>query len=71
MQLNIIKMTSFIEYRQHKLMQFEKNVVKSDWDAVKYGASVKCLERFWDSILWPITLTNNIIPFLVLTLNPQ
>jgi hypothetical protein len=59
------------KYRQNKLLPNEKNIIKSEWDAVKYGAHVNCVERLWDSITWPITLTNNIIPFMVLTFNAQ
>lgn len=57
------------KYRQFKLTPKEKEIVKSEWDAVKYGSQVNCGERLWDSICWPITITNNIIPYLVLTIN--
>lgn len=44
--------------------------IKSDWDAVKYGASVNFGQRMFDSLVWPITTINNTIPALVLALNP-
>ena len=59
------------KYREHKLTPKERDQIKTEWDAVKYGASLHAGQRLWDSIIWPITLTNNIIPFLVLTLNSR
>lgn len=60
-----------IKYRESTLDDNEKKDLKSEWDAVKYGASVNSLERLWNSLIWPITVTNNIIPWIVLTLNKK
>ena len=59
------------KYRENQLTNDEKNEIKSDWDAVKYGANLNCVRRLWDSIIWPVTITNNIIPWLVLTFNKK
>lgn len=50
--------------------RYDIEMIKNDWDAVKYGANSHCSERLWDSIIWPITLITNIIPATVLALNP-
>lgn len=59
------------KYRENALSPNERDQMKSEWEAVKYGAHVNSYELLWDSIIWPVTLTNNIIPFLVLTLNSK
>ena len=59
------------KYRENALSPNERDIMKSEWEAVKYGAHVNCGQLLWDSIIWPVTLTNNIIPFLVLTLNSK
>lgn len=59
------------KYRENALSPNERDIMKSEWEAVKYGASVNYYELLLDSIIWPVTLTNNIIPFLVLTLNSK
>jgi hypothetical protein len=55
------------KYRKGEL---EKKDLKSDWDAVKYGANYNFLERLFESLIWPVTTINNIIPAIVLALNP-
>ena len=67
--LNFIKVKTIKQWIEDAiaLTPKEKEIVKSEWDAVKYGSQVNCGERLWDSICWPITITNNIIPWLVLT----
>ena len=44
--------------------------VTNEWEAVTYGAGEHAFCRLWDSIFWPIILVTNIIPLIVLTLNP-
>ena len=63
------------KFREGKLKQLEKydnrvNNIKTDWDAVKCGANSCCFERLWYSIIWPITCITNIVPAIVITLNP-
>ena len=48
-----------------------KPSINSEWEAVKYGAYVKSGKRLWNSIVWPIKLIDNLVPWLVLTLNPK
>ena len=55
-------------FRENKL---DEPSVKNEWDAVKYGANMNLGERFWNSILWPITVANNIVPWVVLAMNPK
>lgn len=56
-------------YRQGKL-KTKSDLIKSDLDAVVYGANINRGERLWNSIIWPITVIKNIIPSIVLALNP-
>jgi hypothetical protein len=59
------------KYRENALLPYEKDRMICEWEAVKYGAGVNFGQLLWDSIIWPVILTNNIIPFLVLTLNSK
>lgn len=59
-----------IEYREHKLDNYEKNEIKDEWSAVKYGANTNFTERFFNSTIWPVKIIINFIPFMVLQLNP-
>jgi hypothetical protein len=43
----------------------------TDWDVVKYGANIHMGERLWDSIIFPLSVVNNLIPGLVLLLNKK
>ncbi len=49
----------------------EENEIKSEWDAVKYGAKYNTCNRLYESIIWPISIVESIIPTIVLTLNPK
>ncbi len=67
--------TCLDKFREGKLGElgidnYQKKQIKTDWDAVKYGANYRCLERLWDSIVWPITSITNLVPSIVLMLNP-
>ena len=53
------------------LNDYQKNHIKTDWDAVKCGANSYCLERLWDTIVCPITSIKNLVPAIVLMLNPS
>ena len=46
------------------------NSVKTAWDAVKYGANYNIWDRLWGSIWWPITTIANVVPAIVLIMNP-
>lgn len=57
------------KYYEKKLLEYEKKEIKNAWSAVVYGA-----ERYWwknivDSIIWPFSLSKDIIPWIVLKLN--
>lgn len=55
--------------KSHRQKVHKKYFV-SDWDAVKYGAQENFGKRLVDSILWPVTSIQNLIPYVVLKLNP-
>lgn len=59
-----------IQYREHELNEYEKNEIKDDLSAVKYGANSNFSERFFNSIIWPVKTITNLIPFVVLQLHP-
>ncbi len=63
------------KYREGRLRDLDLNGInedkfKNDWEVVKFGASVNTLPRLWDSLVWPITSITNIVPAIVLLLNP-
>ena len=63
------------KYREGKLREFINNdysfnKIKNDWDVVKFGAGVHFFERLWDSVIWPVKLITNVVPAIVLLLNP-
>lgn len=45
--------------------------INSDWDAVKFGASENSIQRLWNSLTWPVSIAENIMPWIVLKLNPR
>lgn len=57
-----------IQYQENKLCEYEKVKIKNEWDAVKYGAYYNSVERFFETIFWPINIISNIIPYVVLNL---
>ncbi len=59
------------KYREIKLTSDESKNIKSEFDAVEYGCSNNFGPRFFMSIVWPISLANNIIPSIVLKLNQK
>ena len=57
------------KFRSNLLEEHEKRI-KTDWDAVKYGANAHFWDRFINSWIWPLTTIKNIIPIIVLEMNP-
>ncbi len=57
------------KFRNNELK--ENDLIKSEWDAVQYGSKVNFAERFFSSLIWPYSITKNIIPSLVLFLNKK
>jgi hypothetical protein len=55
----------------HDYRDKNTNKLSSEWLAVKYGAYTNFGENFWKSIIWPWSLTSDIIPGLVLLFNPK
>ncbi|MCZ6910747.1 MAG: hypothetical protein O7C56_07520 [Rickettsia endosymbiont of Ixodes persulcatus] len=41
-----------------------------DWEAVRKGCSDKPFVNFWESVIFPFTLISNVMPRLVIALNP-
>lgn len=65
-----IDSTNFLKkYRNGEVSTY--NNIKNDWEAVKYGASENFWSRLVDSIVWPVSLCSNIIPYIVLSMNPK
>ena len=64
--------SALIDYRNNNGEQFGPYLLqcKNDFEAVKFGSSFKFYNRFIDSIIWPVSVTSNIIPFVALKLNP-
>jgi hypothetical protein len=60
-----------LKYRTNKIDEYDKKSIKSEWDAVKYGSRVNFWERFWSSLIWPYSVSSNIIPGIVLSLNRE
>lgn len=58
-----------LDYRNDNLETYLKDKIKNEWAAVKYGASENTIERFFNSIIWPINIISDIIPSIVLQLN--
>jgi len=58
-------------YRQNTLTPTEQNYCKSEWSAVKYGINKDMCLRFFKSLIWPLSVTSDIIPFVVLALNKE
>jgi hypothetical protein len=59
-----------IEFRENKLDKEETKIITDEWNAVKYGANSNFGERLFNSIIWPVKIISDTIPFLVLQLNP-
>lgn len=70
---------TYYDSKSH-LIKFRKNAfddnniflkgIKTDLDAVQYGAQVHFWNRLLNSFIWPVTIMKNIIPFFVLGMNP-
>ena len=56
------------KFKENRLNDNEREFIKTEWDAIKYGSEKYALERLWDSVIWPIKLTNNFIPFVVFSI---
>jgi hypothetical protein len=44
---------------------------KSEWDAVIYGANIDFYYNFFNSLIWPYNIITQIVPRIVLFLNPK
>lgn len=61
---------TLIKFREDKLDRYGKIRIRDEWEAVKHGANSNFGIRFVNSIIWPVRLISDAIPFLVLKLNP-
>ena len=60
------------EYRTQTPFNFKHVLTcNNEFEAVKYGSSYNFYNRFLDSVIWPVSITSNIIPYIVLSLNPK
>jgi hypothetical protein len=61
-----------MKYRNKTLGEYaEERKINSEWEAVKYGSRVNFAERFFNSLIWPYSITKNIIPTIVLMMNKE
>jgi hypothetical protein len=47
----------------------ELKEINNEWEAVKYGSNLDSSERLWKSIIWPVLIDKNVIPFIVLVMS--
>jgi len=47
-----------------------KSLYQNDWDAVSYGCRKDSADRFFSSLFWPTSIYSNVMPHIVLGLNP-
>jgi hypothetical protein len=63
--------TALHDYRYNRYDRFGKELLhcKDNFEATKYGSSYDFNSRFSRSIIWPIGIISNIIPYVALKLN--
>lgn len=67
-----------LSYRNQTFIQVFKGLgldndikkIKTEWDAVVFGAKYNFIDKLFNSLFWPYTLFEGIIPSIVLSLNP-
>jgi len=69
--LKLFRNNKLKELAEEGIAISQRDNIKTEWDAVKFGATMKSFERLWDSIWWPLTAIQNIIPAVVLFLNKK
>jgi hypothetical protein len=69
--LELFRNNKITELGKEGVTNFQIANIKTDWDAVLFGATMNSGERLWDSIWWPLTAIQNIIPAIVLFLNKK
>lgn len=57
------------KFRAGTLNYPETQKITDEWSAVKYGAHINFYDRFINSFIWPFSLSKDIIPWIVLSLN--
>lgn len=60
---------SLIEHRK-RINQSQTPRFETEWEAVRAGCARGSFERFWRGIFWPGSLASNVMPAVVLRLNP-
>ena len=63
--------SALVDYRNREFKQFGLGLkdCTTEFEAVKFGSSYNCYTRLVDSVIWPISVTGNIIPYVALKLN--
>jgi hypothetical protein len=63
--------TALNDYTNTRYDRFGKGLIhcKNDFEALKFGSSYNFYDRFTDSIIWPVSVMSNIIPYVALKLN--
>jgi len=63
---------ALLEYRKNpSSIKFNGLTVTSEWAAVSFGCKRHSFENFLNSLIWPQTIFSNIMPTIVLALNPD
>jgi hypothetical protein len=58
--------------QEHLLtMKHDYRDIKTEWDAVYIGAYTNFCSHLWYGIVWPVTMAVDIVPTIVLLLNPD
>lgn len=69
-KLDEFRKKNYSEYLDVKDKQDAK-YLDSQWSAVKYGAYQNFNSNFLYSLIWPLTMISDIVPYLVLKMNKK
>lgn len=61
---------SLLEHRKRVNTNYSSPLYNSEWEAVRRGCAAGSFERFWRGVLWPCSIVSNIMPNVILFLNP-
>ena len=50
---------------------YSYKTVKTEWDAVYYGCTHNGMSNFFSSVFWPLHLSANVMPGIILALNKE
>ena len=68
-----VSKSKLLEYRNkgNSLFFVNNKICDTEWDVVTQAAKIDVPVRFFDSLLWPCTLSKHIVPHIVLKLNKK